>query len=318
MKKRVIELKIISLMLLSGIFLMSVVSAGLWGWISESITGKVTEQNVVLNITIGGGNAPNIVYLGNNSINVSGGLNEGSATNIRVNLTVSDSEGASNINSSSVTINFSRSGEDTRANVSCYEFASESTASTKNFTCTVTMWWWDGAGAWSVVAFAKDVNNNIALNTTTTFSVGTTTGFVSSPSALTWAQINASAYNQTSNNDPLLMNNTGNVDIAVESIQVNATNLLGEQDDTKALWASNFSVGPNTGSSAECAATSMVHGDYTGIAAANLSAGNYTKNYGNESSGQEQLYFCLKKAGAELTAQSYSTAKTGSWTVKIA
>jgi hypothetical protein len=103
----------------------------------------------------------------------------------------------------------------------------------------------------------------------------------------------------------------------VGNVQLNTTNLLGETDSSKALYANNFSVGVNTGGSPplECGATTMAASAYTAIGSASLPKGNFTINDG--STGQEQLYFCLKKAGSELTAQSYSTLNQGSWTLKI-
>ncbi len=63
--------------------------------------------------------------------------------------------------------------------------------------------------------------------------------------------------------------------------------------------------------------TFMVPYNFTNLTSVSLPRGNFTANYGNETSGQEQLYFCINKVGAELTAQSYSTANESYWTLKI-
>jgi hypothetical protein len=168
------------------------------------------------------------------------------------------------------------------------------------------MWWFDGAGTWDINASIVDLNDNYKENSTETFSIGATTGFVSSPSSLTWAQINPGAINQEATN-PITMNNTGNI---ARNIEINATNLLGESDNSKALYAENFSVN-NAGG---CGGTVMSHYIYTPVSAANLPKGNYTINDGT---GQEDIYFCLEEASTTLTQQTYSTSEDGTWIIRI-
>ena len=106
------------------------------------------------------------------------------------------------------------------------------------------------------------------------------------------------------------MNNTGNID---KWLEVNSTNLVGEQYPSFKLYAGNFSV--NTTNA--CEGIGMSWYSYVNITIAILPAGNFSLNYGNETSGQEQLYYCLEEAGTELEAQAYSTATEGAWTIKI-
>jgi hypothetical protein len=114
----------------------------------------------------------------------------------------------------------------------------------------------------------------------------------------------------------LILNNTGNVPINTGNIQINSTNLRGESDSSLALWAKNFSVSWDNGGTppAECSGTAMNNKTLVGVATANVTEGNFTINDGT---AQEQLYFCLKIAGSELTTQSYSTANESTWGVKI-
>ncbi|MEK6827175.1 MAG: hypothetical protein AABX99_01690, partial [Nanoarchaeota archaeon] len=56
-------------------------------------------------------------------------------------------------------------------------------------------------------------------------------------------------------------------------------------------------------------------GNYANITSTNLTRGNFTAD--NRINGQEELYFCLKIAGNDLTSQSYSTLNQGVWTIKI-
>ncbi|MBI2631621.1 hypothetical protein HYW75_01310, partial [Candidatus Pacearchaeota archaeon] len=113
--------------------------------------------------------------------------------------------------------------------------------------------------------------------------------------------------------------------IAAGAIQVNATDLLGETDNTRGIYAGNITVANNTlPANAECDFTGnnnaslMLTSKYSVVNLTSLSRGNNSLNYANDTSGQEQLFFCILKAGNELTAQSYSTDNKGAWTIKIA
>jgi hypothetical protein len=46
-----------------------------------------------------------------------------------------------------------------------------------------------------------------------------------------------------------------------------------------------------------------------------LMVGNHSANDGI--TGQEELYFCIRTIGSELTSQAYSTLTDGPWTLKI-
>lgn len=272
----------------------------------NKMTGKVTNQPVNLSISVGGGNAPQIMIYPSWMTDVSGGLNEGPiSTLVTIKFQASDAEGYANINDSTAMIKFTKSGEQTRQAM-CSRITGESIGNYANYTCDVTMWWFDGAGNWNINASISDLNNNYEENSTEMFSVGATTGFVSSPTALTWPQINPGAINQPAN-EMMTLNNTGNIQ---RNIAINSTNLYGETDDTKALYAGNFSVDISAG----CGGTAMNRYVETQVISATLPKGNYTLNDGT---GQEQLYFCLKKAGEDLTQQIYSTTKDGAWTTKI-
>jgi len=286
----------------------------------STITGMAVDtQTVTLNITVG---VPQIIYVYNNSAkDLSTGPTEAPAiTSVVMNFSVYSPSGAGNLNDSTAKLNISLAGQTARTNASCAKI--QASGSYANYSCNVTMWWWDGTGDWIVNAYIKDNNSNSAINTSTTFYIGERIGFVMSPSTLSWTAIGPGATNQTSSNDPLLLNNTGNDVIDVDNIQVNATNLHGESDDAKALWAGNFSVHWASGGAAcagagcvECAGTQMVKATLTGVVGANLSADNYTANNGYQ--GQEQVYLCLRYAGTELITQSYSTFNESTWTVKI-
>jgi hypothetical protein len=293
-----------------GIFCMLLIipfsSAGFSDWYAK-ITGELTTHNVNLNISVTAGSAPTIDHIWNETMTdiSSSGTTEGPApTYIMINFTASDADNYLNLDDTSAVINFTRAGT-TRQNASCVRMGGS--GNDANYTCNVTMWWWDATGSWKIQAYIKDLNGNSVTNSSANFSIGTTFGVVASPSTLTWSAISPSATNQKATNNPLLLNNTGNI---VRNLEVNATNLLGETTPAKALYAANFSM--NIADA--CEGTALVADVFTGASGETLPAGNYTLNNGD---GQEQLYFCLEAANSDLTQQYYSTAARGAWTTKI-
>lgn len=293
------------------ILLSNFTSAGMFDWLKQ-MTGEATTAPVNMNISIGN-TAPQIVFVpAVSAVDLTLGP---SITAVQINFTASDANGFGNLLDSTANVTLIKSGQTPRANASC-KLTSNFAVTFANYSCTVNMQHWDGSGSWAINATVKDSSYANATNDTTSFTINSLTGFIAGPSSLAWPAISAGAVNQTASSAETL-NNTGNAAITTGNIQINATHLKGEQTPTVGLWANNFSVAPFTGSLAECnvTATTMNHGVYAGITGATLSAGNYTINDG--STGQEQLYFCLRLAGSELTSQPYSTSNEGSWTIKI-
>lgn len=267
-----------------------------------------TTSPVNINVSVSGNNNPVVSVNNATMTSVASGLNEGPLTTpIKINFTVYDADGNGNINDSEAQIKFTKSGEETRSNTSCAWLADYSTYYA-NYTCNVTMYWWDGTGTWTINATIKDNDGNKVDNTTTNFQVGATDGFVAAPTALTWGSVTAGTPDQESNNDPILLNNTGNVN---KNINVNATNLRGETTPNLAIWANNISIGAAAG----CGGINMTDHSYKNVSSAVLPKGNFTVN--NGTSGQEQLYFCFEVVGSELIAQSYSTGNESAWTIQI-
>ncbi|MFH1327209.1 MAG: hypothetical protein ABIH59_03730 [archaeon] len=265
-----------------------------------------------VNVTTPSNQEPEIIIVNNDTMtDISGGPNEGpSPTIVQINFTAYDADGFENLNDNSATINFSKIGETSRINSSCTWLADYNT-NYANYTCTVVMWWWDGAGTWNIAANISDISSATATNNSKTFDVGTTDAVLMAPTSLNWSDIVKGATNQEAINN-ITLNNTGNVD---KNIEINATNLRGETNPLQAIWAGNFSVRNISG----CEGTSMVNDVFIAITSATLPSGNYTLNFKNETSGQEELAFCIEEVGPELIAQAYSTANTteNDWTIRV-
>ena len=125
----------------------------------------------------------------------------------------------------------------------------------------------------------------------------------------------------------MTLNNTGNKDIATTGITVTGYNLRGLTTTSEFINDKNFSVSNVNGSSScsgvaclECNGTIMSNATAESLPNAILSAGNYSLNYQNDTSGQENLFFCLMTVPSEISRQTYDTSasnQTASWTITV-
>jgi hypothetical protein len=240
-------------------------------------------------------------------------ITEGGITNVVFYVNVSDAQGYATIDTVNAT--FTRTGEETRQNSTCV-LVSNLSSTLANYSCTIGIWYWDSAGIWQVNATANDTTGLISQAYNESFSLGETIALAVSPSQINWQTLIPGLTNKTATNHPSLLNNTGNVDT---SVQVKALDLYGQNNSAYFIGSGNFSVDTDTGGNppAECDGTIMENNSDITIIGASLPAGNNSKNFGNETSGQEQLYYCLKSVPNGLIAQTYSTSALGSWIIKI-
>ncbi len=248
--------------------------------------------------------------------------NEAGIRNVQFYFLVNDTNGYGDVLGANATFT---NGTANRTNSSCIKLNNVG-IDTQNFSCTIGMWYFDNPGQWNITIWANDTSNTQGINSTTSFTYGTLTAFVIQPNstaggtAFNFATINPGETNKTPTNNPMTLNNTGNVQINSGEIRVNATNLEGETNAAYKLYANNFTIGINTGGSppVECGGTGstrLTDSTYTAITGAILPTGNLSVGGGI---GQEQLYICLNRAGNEITQQAYSTAQRGAWTIVIA
>ena len=302
MKKR--ELVIFSAVMI--LLLVSLASASIFSDLWGKITGKATSGTASVNITLGN-TAPTVPFV---SAIAAQDPTIGGTTNITFNYTASDIDGMSNINNATAAAYFNMTGETTRSNASCIPRNASGTSIT--FTCTISMWYFDKNGAWTINATIQDINSAYGENSTTTFTYNSLTAMVMAPTSLTWPAIGVAATNTGSNNDPITVNNSGNAPSL--SINVTALNLRGETTTTQFIYAANFTVDNITEG---CSGTAMANATSTNVTNANLGRGNNSLNYNNQTSGQEQIFFCLKGVLPSLSSQSYSSAAYGPWTVAV-
>ena len=152
-----------------------------------------------------------------------------------------------------------------------------------------------------------------------------------SPNALTWPTLELGSTNQTSNNDPFLINNTGNKDISIGGFSITGYDLYGLTNIDEYIRAQNFSVHAINGTIGcsgigclECNGTQLLNStsgtaNPQTLSLANMTAGNNSFNYYNGTSGQEELFFCLRIVPPEISRQSYDTSgsRSASWIIEV-
>ncbi|MCX6747088.1 MAG: hypothetical protein NTU63_03060 [Candidatus Pacearchaeota archaeon] len=292
------------------------------GWMSK-ITGWASTRPANFSVTITGTNPVKFIIWNNTLIGATVDPTEGLPTDVPFIVTVIDIDGASDLNDSSVIALFNQTGVE-RTNLSACSTMGQSNATSKNYTCTVRMWYWDDNSTWTINVSASDLGNRTVIsNTSKAFVYGFLKGIIINPNLTTWPALTPGDTNETSKQNTTL-NNTGNVLINPNWIKINAIDLQGMVTTTKYLNVSNFTtswdansdvgmcanntVGTNTG-------TLLVNATDVGIVGANLSRGNVSAANAT-SLGQETLYFCIPNVPM-ITSQTYATNNSGAWTIKV-
>ncbi len=299
------------------LLMISFVSAGFFD-LAKGITGRASSQDTNVSIIVTGINPVSIIVVNSTLAGSTVDPSENSMKNIAFNVYVGDRDGVSDINDTSVYVNFTRSGVTSRINSSC-NLVGDINTTTANFTCTIGMWYFDAPGVWNISVYANDLGNTtLVQNNSFTFSYGQLQAIVISPISLTWTSVSLGAQNQTPTNQPTLINNTGNYNVTSGNIQVKAINLHGQTITTDYISAGNFTASNNTGGSppAECSGTALVNATDTGITNSVLGFGNHSEN--NNVTGQTRLFYCLNTVPTTVSSQTYSTSTAGAWVVKIA
>ena len=174
------------------------------------------------------------------------------------------------------------------------------------------MWYFDENGAWTINVTIQDDSAEYAENSSTTFTYNSLPGMKMSPTSLTWQEVLIGQTNRGSQNDPIVVNNTGNT----EPLNINVTsyNLRGEIVTTDFILAGNFSI---ENASQGCTGTQMVNATSINITSAILYRGNHSLNYDNATSGQELIFFCITEVPSGISQQSYSSAGYGAWIIDL-
>ncbi|MBD3252739.1 hypothetical protein GF386_03350 [Candidatus Pacearchaeota archaeon] len=304
--------EVYTVILIMVLLVVPMVSAGFFDWVKKTITGKASSQPTDVSVTVSGVNPVTIQVWNSTLTGTYVQPTEESAKKITFNVTVNDPDGRNDINDSSVKANFSF-GSDSRYNsTACVEISGEYNNTSQNYSCTVSMWYWDTNDTWTINVTANDLGNkSYVSDASTSFDYGLLTAIKMSPSTVYWSSVTPGDSNQTASNSTVI-NNTGNHIIQAGNVEINSTNLHGS---SSFIDVGNITVDTDTGGSppAECDGTALQNKTYTGISNANLTIGNLSQGGGT---AQEQLYYCLQ-VPSTVPSGDYNTSQEGSWTVRV-
>jgi len=303
MEKRGKKLILMSIFLVLVILITtSLVSADLFKWFKETITGRASSQSQSVSVTISGVNQAVIELVG-----PIGNINpqEKQSVTIFFNVTVYDPDGVADINDSSVNATFWVGGDKVSRRSSTCPHLVDLDAYRANYTCNITMWYFDQNQVYNVSVQANDYGNRTYALNTTTFTYNELKAMVISPTTITWAALVPGATNQKSNNDPLIVNNTGNYN---GTIKITGVDLQGETTPTEILGVGNFTAADND-TDVCSAGTTLVHNSQITITGTNSNPGNLSS-----SGGTEEIYYCIATVPA-ISSQVYSTTGGGPWTI---
>jgi len=226
-----------------------------------------------------------------------------------------DSDGLSDLGSSATEINGNISrGATSHGNTSC-QYSGDVTGYS-NYTCNITLLFYDPAGVYDVYVSLKDAAGAYVQNSTKA-DLDQTTSVAFNVSSMTFGTVVAASTNQTPSNNPFVLRNIGNDPINDSNINVTAIDILGDTDDSESIPTVNFTVdiesgGPSCsdGACIECDQTFLPGNDTTwNITGAILDIGPYEL---------ENLYFCLTHVPDNAGEQDYTTDGNGEkWTVSI-
>jgi hypothetical protein len=282
-------------------FLVSFVSAGPLDFFKK-ITGKgISPQPQNVSITVRGPNPVSIEFI--ETISPQAPI-ENSTTNIVFEVHVTDPDGVNDIDDSSVNAEFSKISETTRTGACAWQ--NDIDSDTANYSCSIVMQYYDGAGTWNIKVQARDFGNGTLIeDTSQTFVFQELKAMIISPPSLTWPDVIPGATNQMSNNDPAIITNTGNYN---GEVSVTAYDLVGETIPSELITAEDFTIGTSTGAGEpECdaptTATAMQNTISVPIAGSNSNPG-----------GTEEIYYCMPLVPA-VSSQIYSTTGGDSWTI---
>lgn len=281
-------------------FSITFASAGIF----DAITGKASIQPTNVTLFITGATQLEVFFVSPlPSVNPT----ELNYTDVTFDVYVKDSDGVDDINDSSVMAQFQRSGEPLREDVLCIH-QNDIDLTSANYSCTIRMWYFDDAGGWFINASATDLGNGTRVyNDTTNMTYNQLKAMVITPEVLTWDALGSGSTDQKSNNDPTVVNNTGNYD---GDVKVNAIDLLGQTVSSDFIPANNFTS--HTADPTVCiSGTVLSNATSVSIAGSDANRGNLSIGGG---AGQEELFYCIPLVPL-VSSQTYSTDIGGPWTI---
>ena len=305
-------LTIATLVLISTLLVIPLSSANLFEWVKEAVTGMATQQPTSLNITIG--NTPPSIL----DIFIPSSIDpvDNSNVNVEFSFLADDQDGISQLLNASANATFildaSGVGSGMQMNDTvCDASDTGNNGSVQNYSCSITMRYWDRASDWSVNVTISDGASQAATYNET-FTYNSLTAINMTPSSMGWGPVTLTSTDQLSASNPITVGNTGNYNVSMGNINMSAIDLGGEAATSEFISANNFSI--NTASA--CNSGNWLQNKSLGDVAV-TGAGLATGLDVGERASDELLYLCLEELPQGISQQSYSTLNVGTWSLGV-
>ncbi len=199
---------------------------------------------------------------------------------------------------------FSR-GNIARTNVSCARVADVS-STIANYSCSVDIWYFDPSGEWNVSADVRDSVGRVAYRNEI-FNL-MSEAFISHQGILSYGSLLPGDTNIIRD---FLLNNIGND--AFSQIKIKGRNLLQQPFGPNIIPSVNFAVSDISASS--CSGIILDHGVEKTVTGLTLQVGNNSINTRDSSSGQEELFICLKQVPIGIPSAEYKAGQANTWEI---
>lgn len=275
-----------------------------------------------INVNISYTEANNPPLVTNISISTTQSIVENGVNNVTFSFVASDPQGIGDLNDASARARFNITvgAVTTIIDGPCSWVAD--TGTWANYSCGLNLWYWNANGTWTVNVSITDITGPaVTENRTSDFALGATGSIQIAPNAINFNTLTINTFNNTATDDPIIINNTGNINVSVGNVKITTIDLAGTSDGTT-IAAENFTVGIATGSFSECdvsaTANKTINNTAISITKTGLARGNLTNVSPVNTTFQEQLYLCFyKPVPTWLPPQTYDTTEGGPWTITI-
>ncbi|MBR9676848.1 LamG domain-containing protein [Candidatus Woesearchaeota archaeon] len=203
-----------------------------------------------------------------------------------------------------VNATFNMTSETTRYNASC-SFVENISAYSANYSCTIGLWYFEGAGDWDITVIATDVNGNASNPLINNFTLDSTTSMNLTTTDVTFISVSVTSKNITADNN-ITIENIANDPLTVV---MNASELQGQTITTQYIYAENFSIN-YTGNG--CSGDKLLNNTDVTITGLTISKGNNTNN-----EGIQDLALCLTELPSGIQSQTYTTTTGRPWYVIV-
>ena len=209
-------------------------------------------------------------------------------TNISINFTAEDLDGMGDLDNvtAKATLIGGVGPSNTVRNGSCTAATWNTTSI--NYTCVVTLWYFDAPGDWAINVTVLDTSGAMASDQASTVTYNPVTAMSLEPNLINFSGVTSGISGST--NGPLELFNEGNVNIS--TVTVNITDLEAVGD---IILASAFTMNEN-----DSVGTALANETETILGWANVTAGNLTNEdiftYVNIPTGKTQTAYTSRRA----------------------